>query len=298
MPFFQTSKSSLTPPVNIYYQDTLTGKPVIFIHGWPHNLNMWEYQFSTLSKSGVRCIAYDRRGFGQSDKPFSGYDYDTMATDLKALIDELGLDKVTLVGFSMGGGEVARYIGKYGTSKIDKVVLVSSVVPFMLKTADNPDGVPEDVFVEFITKIQDDRPAFMVDFLKQFFGIGMLKRPVSQSFLDAALTEVMKGSGKATTDCVFSFARTDFRADIKKIDIPTLVIHGDADKIVPFETAGKKAAEQISGATLTVYEGEPHGLFYTSKERLNRDLLNFIGLVDQNEYGDQQEIETRSQPII
>jgi pimeloyl-ACP methyl ester carboxylesterase len=276
LPFFKTTKSSFAEPVSIYYQDTLLGRPVIFIHGWPHNSNMWEYQFNTLPKHGIRCIAYDRRGFGLSDKPFSGYDYDTLAEDLKALINELGLEKVTLVGFSMGGGEVARYISRYGSSKIDKVVLVGSILPFMLKTEDNPDGIPEDVFVEFITKIQDDRPAFMVDFAKTFFGVGLITRPVSQAMLDATLFEIMKASPKATTEAVFSFGKTDFRKDVLTIDIPTLIIHGDADKIVPLEGSGKKTASLIPGSELKIYSGEPHGLFYTSKVKLNEDLISFI----------------------
>ncbi len=277
MPYVQTSKGSIAPPVNIYYQDTLQGKPVIFIHGWPHNSNLWEYQFNILPKHGIRCIAYDRRGFGQSDKPFTGYDYDTLAADLKSLIDELGVDKVTLVGMSMGGGEVARYIGRYGTSKIDKVVLVSSILPYMLKTEDNPDGVPEDVFVDFIAKIQDDRPKFMTGFIKQFFGVSMLSSPVSSDFETATLTEVMKASAKATTECVFSFARTDFRQDLAKFgNVPTLIIHGDADKIVPIETGGNQAAKLLPNASFEVYSGEPHGLFYTSKEKLNQQLIDFI----------------------
>jgi pimeloyl-ACP methyl ester carboxylesterase len=276
LPYFKTSKSSFAEPVTLYYQDTLLGKPVIFIHGWPHNSNMWEYQFNTLPKHGIRCIAYDRRGFGFSDKPFSGYDYDTLAEDLHALINELGLEKLTLVGFSMGGGEVGRYIARYGTSKLDKVVLVSSILPFMLKTEDNAEGVPEDVFVEFITKIQDDRPAFMVDFAKTFFGVGLLSRPVSQAMLDATLFEIMKASSKATTDCIFSFGKTDFRKDVLKFDIPTLIIHGDADKIVPFEGSSKKTASLIQGSELKIYEGEPHGLYYTSKYKLNEDLISFI----------------------
>ncbi len=276
MPYIQTSKGSIAPPVNLFYQDTLQGKPVIFIHGWPHNSNMWEYQFNVLPKHGIRCIAYDRRGFGLSDKPFTGYDYDTLAGDLKSVIDELGLDKVTLVGFSMGGGEVARYISRYGSSKIDRVVLVSSVLPYMLQTQDNPDGVPEDTFVDFIAKIQDDRPGFLAGFIKQFFGAGLITSPVSSEFQTATLTELMVASPKATSDCVFSFARTDFRQDVTKIDVPTLIIHGDADKIVPIDTGGNKASTLIPDAAYSVYEGEPHGLFYTAKEKLNQQLIDFI----------------------
>jgi pimeloyl-ACP methyl ester carboxylesterase len=276
MPYIETAKTGIAAPVKLYYQDTLKGKPVIFIHGWPHNSNLWEYQFNVLPKHGIRCISYDRRGFGLSDKPFTGYDYDTLAADLKSVIDELGLEEVTLVGFSMGGGEVARYIANYGTSKIDKVVLVGSILPYMLQTEDNPHGVPEDVFIDFIAKIQTDRPAFMVDFAKTFFGVEMIKRPVTQAFLDATLMEVMKASSKATTDCVFSFGRTDFREDCAKINVPVLIIHGDADKIVPIDVSAKRAIERIPHAELLIYEGAPHGLYYTEKEKLNEDLLAFI----------------------
>jgi pimeloyl-ACP methyl ester carboxylesterase len=287
MPYIETAKSGIAAPVKLYYQDTLKGKPVIFIHGWPHNSNLWEYQFNVLPKHGIRCIAYDRRGFGLSDKPYSEHDYDTLSADLKSVIDELGLEDVTLVGFSMGGGEVARYIANYGTSKIDKVVLVSSILPYMLKTDDNPSGIPEDVFVDFITKIQIDRPAFMADFAKAFFGVGLISRPVSNSFLDATLMEVMKASSKATTDCILSFARTDFRKDCAKINVPVLIVHGDADKIVPIETGGKRAIERIPHAELLIYEGAPHGLYYTEKEKLNEDLLAFIGVETENVFETQ-----------
>ena len=172
MPYIQTAKSSLASPVNIYYEDSGKGKPVIFIHGWPLNSQMWEYQVNELPQKGIRCITYDRRGFGKSDKPLYGYDYDTLAADLKSLIGELNLDNIVLVGFSMGGGEVARYIGRYGTEKIDKVVLVSAVTPFMLQTTDNPAGIPQNQFDEFEKQIREDRPAFMTNFGKSFYGVG------------------------------------------------------------------------------------------------------------------------------
>lgn len=276
MPYIQTSGSSIAAPVNLYYEDTLHGKPVIFIHGWPLNGRMWEYQLNELPKYGLRCITYDRRGFGKSDKPWNNYDYDTLAGDLKALIDELNLDEVTLVGFSMGGGEVARYIGKYGTEKIHQVVLISSVVPYMLKTDDNPEGIPQNVFTEFINQIREDRPAFLNHFAKLFYGVSFLNKPVSADFLNWNQSQVMQASAKATTDCIRSFSETDFRNDLHRVNVPTLIIHGDSDKIVPIEISSKKTAKEIPGAILKIYLNEPHGLFYTQKERLNQDLLDFI----------------------
>jgi pimeloyl-ACP methyl ester carboxylesterase len=283
MPYIQTSKSSIAPPVSLYYEDTLRGKPVIFIHGWPLNGRMWEYQLNELPKYGLRCISYDRRGFGKSDKPWNNYDYDTLAADLKSIIDELNLDDVTLVGFSMGGGEVVRYIGKYGTERIHQIVLISSVVPFLLKTEDNPDGIPQEVFSDFINQIQNDRPAFFAHFAKLFYGVSFLNKAVSADFLNWNQSQVMMASAKATTDCIRSFSETDFRKDLLQINVPALVIHGDSDKIVPIEISSKKAASLIPDAIFKVYENEPHGLFYTQKEQLNQDLIDFIVGSDTSE---------------
>jgi len=276
MPYIQSAKSSLAPPVNIYYEDTLQGKPVIFIHGWPLDSSMWEYQINVLAESGIRCISYDRRGFGNSDKPWNGYDYDTLAADLKSLIDTLDLENVTLVGFSMGGGEVARYIGRYGSSKIERIVLVSAVTPFLLQQADNPDGIPEEQFESFADDIREDRPAFMAKFGKTFYGVGFLSNPVSEEFLDLNQSVVLKGSARATLECLYSFSHTDFRQDLAKINIPTLIIHGDSDKTVPFDISAKKAVKMIPQAEIKIYEGEPHGIFYTQKDLLNQNLLDFI----------------------
>jgi pimeloyl-ACP methyl ester carboxylesterase len=276
MPYIQSSKSSIAPPVNIYYEDTGKGKPVIFIHGWPVDSQMWEYQVNELPQRGIRCIVYDRRGFGRSDKPLSGYDYDTLASDLKSLIDELNLENVVLVGFSMGGGEVVRYIGRYGTEKIEKVVLISSVTPYLLQQHDNPDGIPQDQFDEFEKQIRDDRPAFMDGFNKTFYGVGFLNRPVSQAFLDWNQALVMQASPRATLECMKSYSTTDFRMDLQKINVNTLIIHGDNDKTVPIDLTARKAAKQIPGAELKIYAGEPHGIFYTQKDSLNQNLIDFI----------------------
>lgn len=283
MPYLQTSKHSIAAPVNLYYEDTLHGKPVIFIHGWPLNSCMWEYQVNELPRFGLRCITYDRRGFGKSDKPWGNYDYDSLAADLKSVIDELNLENVTLVGFSMGGGEVARYIGKYGTEKIHQVVLISSVTPFMLKTADNPDGLPKETFDDFIRQLRQDRPAFLGHFAKLFYGVSLLNNAVSPDFLNWNQSLVLQGSPKATIDCIRSFSETDFRTDLPKINVPTLIIHGDSDKIVPMGISSRKAAQLIPQVIYKIYENEPHGLFYTQKERLNQDLLDFIVGSDPNE---------------
>ena len=273
---FVTSKQSDGTEVKLFYQDIGTGKPVILIHGWPLNSHMWEYQIAELPKHGVRCIAYDRRGFGLSDQPWSGYDYDTLADDLKALLDELNLDDVTLVGFSMGGGEVVRYCSKYNSARVSKIVLVSSVAPYMLKTDNNPEGVPMDMVQQIIDSLNKDHAGFLTEFNKMFYGNSLVSHNVSQGILDWSLTMGMQGQLKGTVDCVQSFALTDFRSEITKIHVPALVIHGDADKTVPAKATGEQAAKLLPNAQYIVYTGEPHGLFYTAKDQLNNDLLDFV----------------------
>ncbi len=262
--------------VNIYYEDLGKGKNVVFIHGWPLSGAMWEYQITQLPQQGLRCITYDRRGFGHSDKPFSGYDYETMAGDLKAVIDGLDLQDVTLVGFSMGGGEIAKYFSLYGGAKVKKVVLISCVTPYMLKTADNPDGVPQETFDGMLKQMTDDRPAFLEGFNKDFFGVSFMSHPASSAMLQQAANAAMHASPIATIECAKAFSSTDFRNDVTKINVPTLIIHGDADKTVPIKPTGEQSAKLIPGAVYKVYEGEPHGLWFTAKERLNQDLIDFI----------------------
>ena len=275
MPFIQSSQINAAP-INIYYEDHGTGKPVVFIHGWPLSGMMWEYQITQLPQQGLRCITYDRRGFGKSDRPAGGYDYDTMATDLKSLLDQLNLTDVTLVGFSMGGGEIARYFSRFEGSRVSKVVLVSSVVPYMLETESNPNGVPQDVFDKMAKGMIDDRPAFFESFNKDFFGVGLLQHPVSNAFLQDALTKVMDASPIATLACAKAFSSTDFRDDVLKINVPTLIIHGDADKTVPIDATSRESFRLIEGSILSVYKGAPHGLWFTEKEKLNQDLIDFI----------------------
>lgn len=276
MSFIKSKSSNANNSINIFYQEYGKGKPVIFIHGWPLNHEMWEYQLGELPKHNLRCIAYDRRGFGKSDRPWESYDYNSLADDLNELITQLNLSEVTLVGFSMGGGEIARYIGKYGTDKIEKVAFVSSVTPFRLKTEDNPDGTDKHTFDASIHKIEGDRPAFLEEFGKIFFGVEDKKQPVSQAILDWNQNLCLMSSAKATVDCIRSFSETDFREDIKKINVPVLIIHGDADKTVPIKASGDKTAAMLPHSKYIVYKNAPHGLFITEKEKLNADLISFI----------------------
>ncbi len=271
--------------LQIFYEDLGENNPIVFISGWPLTHSMWEYQMTPMREAGFRCIAYDRRGFGQSDQSLNNYDYDSLADDLKCLLDELNLQDVTLVGFSMGGGEVVRYCSKYNCERVSKIILVSSIVPFMLQTDDNPEGVPLEQFQEFDSNIRSDRPAFLQNFGKQFYGTGFLSHPVSQGILDWTFSLASTASQKATLACLQSFSQTDFRNELSSITVPTLIIHGDADKTVPIKAAGEKAASLISGSIYKVYDGAPHGLFITDKERLTNDIASFVisGTVDLNE---------------
>ncbi|CAN5783415.1 bromoperoxidase [soil metagenome] len=262
--------------VKLSYADYGIGKPVVLIHGWPLSKEMWEYQLEPLVNAGFRVIKYDRRGFGKSDKPWDGYDYDTLAADLKALLEELHLQDVTLVGFSMGGGEIARYFSNYGNERISKVVLISSVVPYMVQSDDNPDAVPREKFDEMIKQVTDDRIGFLDEFGKHFFGVSLLNHPLSAPLLEYYRILCSVASGRSTRECIRSFAFTDFRKDAVAINVPTLIIHGSADKTVPIEVSSDKAAKLIPNNQYVVYAGAPHGLFYTHKERLNRDLIAFL----------------------
>lgn len=261
----------------IHVKDMGKGPPVILIHGWPLSGDMWEYQTLALLEAGYRVITYDRRGFGQSGHPADGYDYDVFADDLAAVIDHVGAPRVSLVGFSMGGGEIARYLARHGSAKVDRAALVASVVPYLLKDDSNADGVDQSVFDQMKMQIREDRFAFLQSFAKSFYGIGLVSKPVSGAMLDWTFALAIMASPKATIDCVDAFGQTDFRPDLAAFDIPTLIIHGTSDKTVPIDAAGRAAAAGIPGAELIEYDGEPHGLFATAAERLNGDLLAFLG---------------------
>ena len=277
MSYIKAATDTNGEAINLFYEDWGQGNPVVLIHGWPLDHTMWEHQAMALAEAGHRVIAYDRRGFGKSSRPWGGYNYDTFAADLNAVLTELNLTNVTLVGFSMGGGEIARYIGRFGQSRLARVAFVSAVTPYLLQTDDNPDGVPQEAFDGMLAGIKKDRFDFMQVFGKGFYGVGLLNQPVSQAVLDWNQTVVSLASPKATYDCVKAFSATDFRHDLAKVTVPTLVIHGDEDATVPLPNSGARTAKMIAGAEYKVYNGEPHGLFFTAKDKLTEDLLAFIG---------------------
>ncbi|PFE23419.1 alpha/beta hydrolase [Bacillus anthracis] len=264
-------------PIEIYYEDHGTGKPVVLIHGWPLSGQSWEYQVPALVEAGYRVITYDRRGFGKSSQPWEGYEYDTFTSDLHQLLEQLELQNVTLVGFSMGGGEVARYIGKYGTNRIEKAVFAGAVPPYLYKSADHPEGVLDDVAIqEFENGVKSDRLAFLDEFTKGFFAAGDRTDLVSEPFRLYNRDIAAGASPKGTLDCIAAFSKTDFRGDLAKIHIPTLVIHGDSDATVPFEYSGKLTHEAISNSKVALIKGGPHGLNATHAKEFNEALLSFL----------------------
>ncbi|MBW4329372.1 alpha/beta hydrolase [Stakelama sp. CBK3Z-3] len=261
----------------LYVKEAGQGRPLILIHGWPLNADSWDDQILALSNAGMRVIAYDRRGFGRSSQPPGGYDYDRFADDLAEVMAARGVESdASLVGFSMGGGEVARYLSRHGPDKLRSVALISSVVPYMLKTADNPDGVEQSVFDEMTAGMKNDRPDFFRSFLKDFFGVGMLNSPVSDAYLDWAWGLCMQAGLIPTLQAAKAFATTDFRPDLSAFTLPTLVIHGTGDNTVPIEATGRAVADAVPTATLREYEGSPHGLFATDGGKLTSDLLTFL----------------------
>lgn len=277
MPFLKISNNgNQTEAVNLYFEDYGSGQPVILIHGWPLSHRMWEPQVRPLIDAGYRCIAYDRRGFGDSDKPWHGHDYDTLAGDLRALLTGLDLQNAVLVGFSMGGGEVARYFGRYGADRVVKAMLISAVTPYMLKTSDNPDGVEKSVFEEMKQGVKEDRLKLLDDFSKQFVNWGMLDHPISEDLLHYNKMIAAFASPRATLEDISAFAETDFRKDMEKITVPTLVVHGSEDQIVPVDVSGKRAAKMIANSQLEVIDGAPHGLYATHTEKLNKLMLDFL----------------------
>lgn len=272
MPYIETRDET-----ELYVKEWGEGRPVVLIHGWPLSADSWDPVANALAEAGFRAISYDRRGFGRSEQPFTGYDYDTFADDLADVLDCMGAEEdVSLVGFSMGGGEVARYMSRHEGKGVVSAALVSSVVPYMLQTGDNPDGVPQEQFDAILAGLGKDRPAFLANFFKNFFGVGMLTSPVSEEVRNWAWGVAMQAGLKPTTACVEAFASTDFRPDLASFKVPTLVIHGTGDAIVPV-AIGHNAATGIAGARLIEYDGAPHGLFATEQDRLIVDLKAFLG---------------------
>jgi pimeloyl-ACP methyl ester carboxylesterase len=260
----------------LYYKDWGEGRPVVLIHGWPLSSDTFDHASVALAERGCRVIAPDRRGFGRSDQPWDGYDYDSFATDVEAVLDDAGIGgEVAVAGFSMGGGEVARLVSR-NPQRISRAVLIGSVVPFLLKTEDNPGGAPREVFDGMIEGIAKDRADFFRTFLNSFFGVGTLTSPVSEAELDDAWRQAMMAGLRPTLACVRAFSETDFRPDLESFTMPTLIIHGDADAIVPIDLTSRTAARAIPGAKLIEYEGGPHGLFASHKQRLTDDLVDFL----------------------
>lgn len=260
----------------LFVKDWGVGRPVILLSGWPLSSDSWDDQAMAIADAGYRAIAYDRRGFGRSSQPWSGYDYNTLADDLATVIEQTGAQDAVLAGFSMGGGEVARYMSRHHGKSVAKTILISSVVPFMLKTSDNPNGTEQAVFDKMANGIKEDRAKFFAGFFKDFFGVSMTSHPVSEELMEWARSVSMQASLKATLACAGAFSSTDFRGDLSAFKVPTLIIHGTDDKTVPIDASGRAAAAGISQSTLIEYDGAPHGLFATEKQRLTRDLLNFI----------------------
>jgi non-heme chloroperoxidase len=260
----------------IYYKDWGEGQPVVFSHGWPLNADAWESQMVFLAQNGCRAIAHDRRGHGRSSQPSGGNEMDTYADDLAALFEELDLHEAVMVGHSTGGGEVARYVGRHGTSRVAKAVLVSAIPPLMLKTETNPDGLPIEVFDELRAGLIADPSQFYRDLAAPFFGANRPGSEVSQGAQDAFWFQSEQAGLKNAYECIKAFSETDLTEDLKRFDVPTLIIHGDDDQIVPIVASALISAKIVEDATLKVYEGAPHGLAVTHKDRLNDDLLTFI----------------------
>ena len=261
----------------LYHKDWGEGRPVVLIHGWPLSGDTFDDLGIALAVRGFRAIIPDRRGFGRSDQPWNGHDSDTYADDIAAVLEHCGIaEPVSLVGFSMGGGEVARFLTKQGKDRVSAAVLISSIVPYMLQTDDNPNGVPQAIFDQMTDGMKKDRAGFMTSFAKDFFGQGFIDRPVSQGVLDDFWRQAMMAGQRSTLGAAKAFASTDFRPDLKSFAVPTLVIHGTADKTVPIDATGRVVADQVPGAKLIEYDGSAHGLFATDKERLIEDVCAFL----------------------
>ena len=275
MPFVNVGKEN-TGNIDLYYEDHGTGRPIVLIHGYPLNGASWEKQVSALLGAGFRVITYDRRGFGQSSKPTTGYNYDTFAEDLRKLVTQLGLRDFTLAGFSMGGGEVARYMGRYGSKDVSKAVFISSVPPYLLRAADNPEGVDGSVFEGIQKAILADRYAFFTEFFKNFYNTDQyLGTRVSEQAVQSSWNIAASSSATASLACVPTW-HEDFRKDLARVQVPSLVIHGDADRIVPFASSGQRTANMVPGARLVILKNGPHCITWTHPDEVNTALLNFL----------------------
>jgi non-heme chloroperoxidase len=261
----------------IYYKDWGSGPTVVFSHGWPLSSDAFEDQMMFLASHGYRCIAHDRRGHGRSSQPWNGNDMDTYADDLAELTKALELGKAVHIGHSTGGGEVARYIGRHGTSRVSKAVLIDAVPPLMLKTPANPNGLPIEEFDKLRAAVAGDRSQFFKDWSAQFYGFNRPGAKVSEGLRDSFWLQCVQCGLRAEYDCIKAFSETDFTPDLAKFDVPTLIIHGDDDQVVPIGISAMRSSKMIKGAKLEVYKGAPHGLPSTHKDRVNKDLLAFLG---------------------